>query len=93
MKRLIPTLGALAATLITSNAQIVWLNEFHYDNAGSDSGEYIENAAPSSLTSATTCVEPVANALPHTPCSPIGEQAGLSREGPKTSWLPSGLGR
>ncbi len=50
MKRLIPMLGALAATLISSHAQLVWLNEFHYDNAGSDSGEFIEIAAPSSLT-------------------------------------------
>lgn len=28
----------------------LWINEFHYDNAGSDTGEFVEIAAPSHLT-------------------------------------------
>lgn len=53
MKRLILIAGALTTTLSSIQAQLVWLNEFHYDNAGSDTGEFVEIAAPSSLTDLT----------------------------------------
>ena len=32
------------------NAQLLWINEFHYDNSGADSGEFFEIAVPSSFT-------------------------------------------
>jgi hypothetical protein len=48
-------LAAIAATLVNSyscQAAFVnaWFNEFHYDNADTDSGEFIEVAVPSDFT-------------------------------------------
>lgn len=37
-------------TPIDSQAQFLWINEFHYDNTGGDVGEFVEIIAPSSYT-------------------------------------------
>lgn len=49
-------LGMIAAALFgtSAQAQVIWVNELHYDNAGADTGEFIEIAAPSSFTALST---------------------------------------
>ncbi|MEZ5304816.1 MAG: PEP-CTERM sorting domain-containing protein [Verrucomicrobiales bacterium] len=42
MKTLLSSLAALALTAAASPAANVFLSEFHYDNAGGDTGEFIE---------------------------------------------------
>ncbi len=37
-------------------AATVWVNEFHYDNAGTDTGEFLELAIPTSIDPATVSV-------------------------------------
>jgi uncharacterized protein len=55
MKRVIYGVFVVASLLGTcAQAQIIWLNEFHYDNIGTDAGEFVEVAAPSSLTALST---------------------------------------
>ena len=39
-------LAPLAAPWPTRAATTVFINEFHYDNAGTDAGEFVEIAAP-----------------------------------------------
>lgn len=41
--------AASAASAVTTDAN-VWINEFHYDNVGTDVNEFIEVVAPASLT-------------------------------------------
>lgn len=41
---------AMALAVVPVCAQQIWVNEFHYDNAGGDSGEFFEIVAPSSFT-------------------------------------------
>jgi uncharacterized protein len=41
---------AMALAVAPVCAQQIWVNEFHYDNAGGDSGEFFEIVAPSSFT-------------------------------------------
>ncbi len=38
-----------ALTAGSASGQVFWVNEFHYDNAGTDSGEFVEIAAPASF--------------------------------------------
>ena len=40
---------ALAITTFTARGQSLWINEFHYDNLGTDVDEFVEVAAPESL--------------------------------------------
>lgn len=47
---LFSTILFLATTSNSVNAQLLWINEFHYDNSGADSGEFFEIAVPSSFT-------------------------------------------
>lgn len=49
MKRSIYLFSVLSLAL-SVNAQLLWVNEFHYDNAGSDTGEFFEIAVPTSFT-------------------------------------------
>lgn len=49
MKRSIYYYGILCLA-ISANAQLLWVNEFHYDNAGADTGEFFEIAVPASFT-------------------------------------------
>ncbi|MCK6499538.1 MAG: PEP-CTERM sorting domain-containing protein [Nitrospira sp.] len=46
--------GSLVSTLLLAprlaTGQVLWINEFHYDNTGTDSQEFVEIVAPSSLT-------------------------------------------
>lgn len=44
---LIALTALLAASALAQNA---WINEFHYDNSGTDAGEFVEIAASSALT-------------------------------------------
>ena len=41
---------AMALAVAPVCAQQIWVNEFHYDNTGGDSGEFFEVAVPSSFT-------------------------------------------
>lgn len=50
MKNLIVCACVLALGISTARAQLIWVNEFHYDNSGADSGEFIEVAVPASVT-------------------------------------------
>ncbi|MBI4658699.1 MAG: hypothetical protein HY735_07590 [Verrucomicrobia bacterium] len=50
MTKSMVTLGILAWLATPLRAQLIWVNEFHYDNAGSDVGEFFEIAAPSSIS-------------------------------------------
>jgi hypothetical protein len=54
MKKLILNLTALTCITLSARAQLIWINEFHYDNTGSDVGEFVEVAAPSSFTDLST---------------------------------------
>ena len=49
-QRLLPILLLAAAP---ARGQILWINEFHYDNTGVDSQEFVEVIAPSSLADLT----------------------------------------
>lgn len=40
--------------IIPASAQVFWINEFHYDNTGSDVGEFVEVAAPESFADLAT---------------------------------------
>jgi len=57
MKKTILLIIFLFVGLIYTQAQNVWLNEFHYDNAGTDTGEFLEivleNAGSYSLSDFT----------------------------------------
>lgn len=47
---LYPLVGILVSTpLVPSPGQVPWINEFHYDNTGTDVDEFVEIAAPESL--------------------------------------------
>lgn len=51
---LLPAALALAAgTPAPAQAQVVWINEFHYDNTGSDLGEFVEVAVPAGWSDLT----------------------------------------
>lgn len=53
MKRIaLHALGVVTLVLAPepAEAQTFWINEFHYDNTGPDSGEFVEVAAPASFT-------------------------------------------
>lgn len=50
MKKLIFIVGVFALATARTQAQLIWVNEFHYDNSGTDTGEFFEIAAPSTLT-------------------------------------------
>jgi hypothetical protein len=50
MKNLLFIIGVFAFASVRTLAQLIWVNEFHYDNVGADTGEFFEIAAPSSLT-------------------------------------------
>lgn len=39
-----------AVTVSSASGQALWINEFHYDNTGTDVDEFVEIAAPESLT-------------------------------------------
>ncbi|MCC6232652.1 MAG: hypothetical protein IT580_08405 [Verrucomicrobiales bacterium] len=39
-----------SASITQAYSQVVWINEFHYDNSGSDLGEFVEVAVPQSWT-------------------------------------------
>ena len=54
MNRSILAIGAFVCALTQSQAQLFWVNEFHYDNSGTDVGEFIEIAASSSFTDLST---------------------------------------
>ncbi len=41
---------ATASANLTASGQALWINEFHYDNTGTDIDEFVEIAAPESLT-------------------------------------------
>jgi len=49
-----PALLLLAAIPSPTQAQSFWINEFHYDNAGTDTGEFVEVVAPASFTDLAT---------------------------------------
>ena len=38
------------STIRPGHAQSFWINEFHYDNAGTDTGEFVEVIAPANFT-------------------------------------------
>lgn len=46
---LIP-LSMLASAGPPAVAQLIWINEFHYDNSGSDTDEFVEIVAPADFT-------------------------------------------
>ncbi|MBM3838505.1 MAG: PEP-CTERM sorting domain-containing protein [Verrucomicrobia bacterium] len=50
MKKLVFAIGVITFAAFKTQAQLIWVNEFHYDNSGTDTGEFFEIAAPSSLT-------------------------------------------
>lgn len=50
MKNLLFSIGAFAIAAANAQAQLIWVNEFHYDNSGTDVGEFFEIAAPTSFT-------------------------------------------
>jgi hypothetical protein len=54
MKKLFFCMVFPAFVNVSATAQLIWLNEFHYDNTGSDVGEFVEIAAPSSFTDLST---------------------------------------
>ncbi len=56
LKLALSTFAAVAA-LSSAHAQNVFLNEFHYDNAGADAGEFVEFAIASSLDVSNVTVE------------------------------------
>lgn len=45
----IPALLILLSMAWHGHSQSIWINEFHYDNAGGDVGEFLEIAVPSSF--------------------------------------------
>jgi len=53
----------IASSLIflaaASHAQDLWVNEFHYDNTGTDAGEFIEVVVADSITTAPASIEVV----------------------------------
>lgn len=49
MKALIASLLIAASVMGPARAQLIWINEFHYDNTGADAGEFVEVAVPSSF--------------------------------------------
>ena len=58
-------LAAIAACLLTiawaipASAQDLWINEFHYDNAGSDTGEFVEVVVADTVATAPAGIEVV----------------------------------
>lgn len=54
MKNSILTSALFVLMMVQSRAQLFWINEFHYDNAGGDVGEFVEIAAPSTFTDLST---------------------------------------
>jgi hypothetical protein len=54
MKNFVILLFALSSILGNVHAQLIWVNEFHYDNIGADAGEFIEIAVPSSFSDLST---------------------------------------
>ncbi len=44
----------LISVALPSAAQAFWINEFHYDNSGTDIGEFVEIVAPSDFTALAT---------------------------------------
>ncbi len=50
MNSLIPRLITAAFLTVNTPAQLIWVNEFHYDNSGTDVGEFVELVAPASFT-------------------------------------------
>lgn len=50
MKKTLATLAALVVATTPLQAQLIWVNEIHYDNTGVDTGEFFEIAVPSSFT-------------------------------------------
>jgi len=43
-----------AITPLIGRTQVIWINEFHYDNAAADVGEFVELAVPSTFTPLST---------------------------------------
>jgi hypothetical protein len=54
MKQVILGITVAALLGMSAQAQVIWVNEFHYDNVGADSGEFVEIAAPSGFTALST---------------------------------------
>jgi len=54
MKTSVAVLLCVTASTIGAHGVPIWINEIHYDNIGTDSGEFVEIAAPSSFTSLST---------------------------------------
>lgn len=50
MKNTVLAATAIGLQLLSAQAQLIWINEFHYDNASSDIGEFVEVAVPASFT-------------------------------------------
>lgn len=49
LSRIVPALLGLISAA-TASAQAFWINEFHYDNAGTDTGEFVEIVAPADFS-------------------------------------------
>ena len=54
MKTICSGLAALTLWMMSASAQVIWVNEFHYDNAAADLGEFVELAVPSSFNALST---------------------------------------